>query len=40
MKSLGEKGKVYIVDMNGNVTVQLNLIFQEIASLLKLRLLL
>jgi hypothetical protein len=38
--STQEKGKVYIVDMNGNVTAQLNLIFQEIASLLKLRLLL
>ncbi len=33
-----EKGKVYIVDLNGNVTQQLNLIFQEIALILKLRL--
>jgi len=38
--STQEKGKVYFVDMNGNVTAQLSLIFQEIASLLKLRLLL
>jgi hypothetical protein len=38
--STQEKGKVYIVDMTANVTTQLNLIFQEIASLLKLRLLL
>jgi len=38
--STQEKGKVYIVDMNGNVSAQLSLIFQEIASLLKLRLLL
>jgi hypothetical protein len=38
--STQEKGKVYIIDMNGNVTAQLNLVFQEIASLLKLRLLL
>jgi Flp pilus assembly protein TadG len=38
--STQEKGKVYIVDMNGDVTTQLNVIFQEIASLLKLRLLL
>lgn len=35
-----EKGKVFTVDMNGNVTEQLNLIFQEIAALLKLRLVL
>ena len=35
-----EKGKVYIVDVTGNVTDQLNLIFQEIASILKLRLVL
>jgi hypothetical protein len=35
-----QKGKVYIVDMNGNVSAQLNSIFQEIASLLKLRLIL
>ncbi|HUK42398.1 MAG TPA: VWA domain-containing protein [Candidatus Acidoferrales bacterium] len=38
--STQEKGKVYIIDMNGNVAAQLNLVFQEIASLLKLRLLL
>ncbi|HEY7165332.1 MAG TPA: VWA domain-containing protein [Candidatus Binatia bacterium] len=38
--STQEKGKVYIVDMNGDVAAQLNVIFQEIASLLKLRLLL
>jgi Flp pilus assembly protein TadG len=35
-----EKGKVYIVDVTGNVAQQLNLIFQEIASILKLRLVL
>jgi hypothetical protein len=35
-----EKGKVYLVDVTGNVTQQLNLIFQEIASILKLRLVL
>ena len=33
-----EKGKVYIVDVTGNVAQQLNLIFQEIAWILKLRL--
>jgi Flp pilus assembly protein TadG len=33
-----EKGKVYIVDLNGNVSQQLSLIFQEIAWILKLRL--
>jgi hypothetical protein len=38
--STQEKGKVYIVDMAGNVAAQLNVIFQEIASLLKLRLIL
>ena len=38
--STQEKGKVYIIDMNGDVAAQLNLVFQEIASLLKLRLLL
>jgi hypothetical protein len=38
--STQEKGKVYIIDMNGNVAAQLTLVFQEIASLLKLRLLL
>jgi hypothetical protein len=38
--STQEKGKVFTVDMNGNVTAQLNLVFQEIAALLKLRLVL
>jgi Flp pilus assembly protein TadG len=38
--STQEKGKVYIVDVTGNVNAQLNLIFQEIASILKLRLVL
>ena len=33
-----EKGKVYIVDVTGNVSQQLSLIFQEIAWILKLRL--
>jgi hypothetical protein len=33
-----EKGKVYIVDVSGNVSQQLDLIFQEIAAILKLRL--
>jgi hypothetical protein len=35
-----EKGKVYIVDVTGNVTQQLNTIFQDIAAILKLRLVL
>jgi len=35
-----EKGKVYIIDPTGNVTAQLNLVFQEIAQILKLRLVL
>ena len=35
-----EKGKVYIIDPNGNVTDQLKLVFQEIAQLLKLKLVL
>jgi hypothetical protein len=38
--STQEKGKVYIVDATGTVTQQLTLIFQEIASILKLRLVL
>ena len=38
--STQEKGKVFTVDLSGNVTAQLNLIFQEIAALLKLRLVL
>jgi hypothetical protein len=33
-----EKGKVYIVDTNGNVPAQLEQVFNEIAALLKLRL--
>jgi hypothetical protein len=40
INSSQEKGKVYIVDVTGNVNQQLNLIFQEIASILKLRLVL
>ena len=35
-----EKGKVYVIDVNGNVNAQLNTVFQEIAMLLKLRLVL
>ena len=35
-----EKGKVYIIDPTGNVTAQLNMVFQEIAQILKLRLVL
>ena len=35
-----EKGKVFIIDDNGNVTQQLTAVFQEIAALLKLRLVL
>lgn len=35
-----EKGKVFIVDQGGNVTQQLTVVFQEIASILKLRLVL
>lgn len=35
-----EKGKVYIVDPTGNVAQQLNLIFREVAAILKLRLVL
>jgi hypothetical protein len=35
-----QKGKVYTVDMNGNVNAQLNVVFQEIAQLLKLKLIL
>ncbi len=33
-----EKGRVYIVDVNGNVQTQLQTVFDEIAKLLKLRL--
>jgi hypothetical protein len=33
-----EKGKVYVVDTNGNVPAQLQQVFKEIAALLKLRL--
>jgi hypothetical protein len=33
-----EKGKVYVVDTNGNVPAQLQFVFKEIAALLKLRL--
>jgi hypothetical protein len=36
--STQEKGKVFFVDVNGNVTAQLTQVFNEIASLLKLRL--
>jgi hypothetical protein len=36
--STQEKGKVYIVDTNGNVPAQLQQVFNEIAALLKLRL--
>jgi hypothetical protein len=35
-----QKGKVYIVDVSGNVAAQLQIVFQEIAALLKLRLVL
>jgi Flp pilus assembly protein TadG len=35
-----QKGKVYVVDVSGNVAAQLQIVFQEIASLLKLRLVL
>jgi hypothetical protein len=35
-----QKGKVYIIDLSGNVTAQLQIAFQEIAALLKLRLVL
>lgn len=35
-----EKGKVFTIDVTGNVTAQLNQVFNEIASLLKLRLVL
>jgi hypothetical protein len=35
-----QKGKVYIIDVNGNVTAQLQQVFNEIAALLKLRLVL
>jgi hypothetical protein len=35
-----QKGKVYIVDVSGNVAAQLEIVFQEIAALLKLRLVL
>ncbi len=38
--STQQKGKVYIVDVNGNVAAQLQLVFQEVAALLKLRLVL
>ena len=38
--STQQKGKVYIVDVNGNVAAQLQMIFQEVAALLKLRLVL
>ncbi len=38
--STQQKGKVYIVDVNGNVSTQLQMIFQEVAALLKLRLVL
>ncbi len=33
-----EKGKVYVVDLNGNVQAQLQVVFKDIASILKLRL--
>jgi len=35
-----QKGKVYIVDVSGNVAAQLQIVFREIAALLKLRLVL
>lgn len=38
--STQEKGKVFVIDVNGNVTAQLTQVFNEIASLLKLRLVL
>ena len=38
--STQEKGKVFYVDVNGDVTAQLNQVFNEIAALLKLRLVL
>jgi hypothetical protein len=36
--STQEKGRVYIIDSNGNVQTQLQAVFDEIAKLLKLRL--
>jgi hypothetical protein len=33
-----EKGKVYIIDQNGNIEAQMQQVFKEIAALLKLRL--
>jgi hypothetical protein len=38
INSTQEKGKVYVVDMNGNVPAQLQQVFAEIAAILKLRL--
>lgn len=35
-----EKGKVFIIDDSGNVTQQLTAVFNEIAAILKLRLVL
>ncbi len=35
-----EKGKVFIIDESGNVTQQLTAVFNEIAAILKLRLVL
>ena len=40
INSSQEKGKVFVVDVTGDVTAQLNQVFQEIAALLKLRLVL
>jgi hypothetical protein len=40
INSAQQKGKVYIIDLNGDVTAQLQIAFQEIAALLKLRLVL
>jgi hypothetical protein len=38
INSSQEKGKVYFVDQNGNVSAQLQQVFAEIAAILKLRL--
>jgi hypothetical protein len=38
INSSQEKGKVFVVDMNGNVPAQLQQVFNEIAAILKLRL--
>jgi hypothetical protein len=40
INSTQEKGKVFTVDLSGNVTDQLSRVFDEIAAILKLRLVL